>query len=121
MWRPGGNRAGRREYSLVTNCLRTVDKKVNNPENQSWVNVQFQKFACHEVWLYGIEGRRWPGQVMLNAPQFQFFLLYPSGVLSVIDYGLGLTTMAQTYLLNLDRVQNEAMRVIFENTNEPTH
>ena len=58
MWRPGGNRAGRREYSLVTNCLRTIDKKVNNPENQSWVNVQFQKFACHEVWLYGIEGRR---------------------------------------------------------------
>ena len=32
--------------------------KVNYPENQSWVNVKFQKFAYHEVWLYGVEGRR---------------------------------------------------------------
>ena len=28
------------------------------------------------------------------------------------DYGLGLTTMVQTNLIKLDRVQNEAMRVI---------
>ena len=28
-----GNRVGRREYSLVTNCLRTTDKKVDNREN----------------------------------------------------------------------------------------
>ena len=38
----------------------------------------------------------------------QLFLLYQSVVLSAINYGLGLTTMAQTNLLNLDRVQNEA-------------
>ena len=31
-------------------------------------------------------------------------------MLSVIDYGPGLTTMAQTNLLKLDRVQNEAMQ-----------
>ena len=58
MWRASGNRVGRREYGLVRNCLRTIDKKVSNPENQSWVNqlnVEFQKFACYEVWLYGIE------------------------------------------------------------------
>ena len=43
----------------MTNCLGTVDKKVNNPENQSRVKIEFQKFACHEdVWLYGVEGRR---------------------------------------------------------------
>ena len=41
LWRACGNRAGRREYSLVTNCMRTIDKKVDNPENQSWVNVGF--------------------------------------------------------------------------------
>jgi len=35
-----------------------VNKKVENPENQSWVNIKFQKFACHEVWLYGTESRR---------------------------------------------------------------
>ena len=34
------------------------------------------------------------------------FLLYQSVVFSVTDYGLGLTTMAQTNLLKLDRVQN---------------
>ena len=35
--------------------------------------------------------------------QRHLFLLYQSVVLSVIDYGLGLTTMAQTYLLKLDK------------------
>ena len=39
-------------------------------------------------------------------------------VLSVIDYGLGLTTMSQTKLLKLDRVQNEAMRVILGTTKD---
>ena len=39
-------------------------------------------------------------------------------VLSVIDYGLGLTTMAQTNLLKLDRVQNVAMRVILGTTKD---
>ena len=55
---------------------------------------------------------------MLNAPRFQLFLLYQSVVLSVIDYGLVLTTMTQTNLLNLDRLQNEAMRVTVENTKD---
>ena len=36
--------------------------------------------------------------------QRHLFLLYQSVVLSVIDYELGLTTMAQTNLLKLDRV-----------------
>ena len=48
--------------------------------------------------------------------QRHLFLLYQSVVLSVTVYGLGLTTMAQTNLLNLDRVQNEAMRVILGTT-----
>ena len=42
----------------MRNCLRTADKKVNKPENQSWVNVEFQKFDFYEVCLYGIEGSR---------------------------------------------------------------
>ena len=37
---------------------------------------------------------------------------------SVIDYGLGLTAMAQTNLLRLDKVQNEAMRVILGTTKD---
>ena len=48
--------------------------------------------------------------------QCHLFLLYQSVVLSVIDYGLGLTTMAQTNLLTLDRVQDEAMRSILGTT-----
>ena len=40
------------------------------------------------------------------------FLLYQSVVLSVIDYSLGLTTLSQPSILKLDKVQNEAMRVL---------
>ena len=52
--------------------------------------------------------------------QRHLFLLYQSVVLSAIDYGLGLTTMAQTNLLKLDRVQNEAMRGILRTTKGTT-
>ena len=46
--------------------------------------------------------------------------MYQSVVLSVIDChcGLGLKTVAQTNLLKLDRVQNEAMRVILGTTKD---
>ena len=44
--------------------------------------------------------------------QRHLFLLYQSVILSVIDYGLGLTTLSQSNLMKLDRVQNEAMRVV---------
>ena len=50
--------------------------------------------------------------------QRHLFLLYQSVVLSVTDYGLSLTTMAQTNLLKLDRVQNEAMRVTLRTTKD---
>ena len=46
------------------------------------------------------------------------FLLYQRVVLSVIAYGLGLTTMAQTNLLKLDRVQSKAMPVILGTTKD---
>ena len=46
------------------------------------------------------------------------FLLCPCVELSVTDYGLGLVTMVQINLLNLDRVQNEAMRVILGTTKD---
>ena len=53
------------------------------------------------------------------------FLLCQSVILSVIDYGLGLTTLSQSNLLKLNWVQNEAMRVILGTTKdkpiEPMH
>ena len=42
--------------------------------------------------------------------------MYQSVILSIIDYGLGLTTLSQSNLLKLDWVQNEAMRVILGTT-----
>ena len=42
----------------------------------------------------------------------------PKCVLSVTHYELSFTTMAQTYLLKLDRVRNEAMRVILRTTKD---
>ena len=50
--------------------------------------------------------------------QCHMFLLYQRVILSVIDYGLGLTTLSQSNLLKLDRVQNEAMRVILRTTKD---
>ena len=50
--------------------------------------------------------------------QRHLFLLYHSVILSVIDYGLGLTTLPQSNLLKLDRVQNEAIRVILVTTKD---
>ena len=52
--------------------------------------------------------------------QCHLFLLYQSVVLSVTDYGPGLTTMEQANVPKLDRVQNEAMRVILGTTKD-TH
>ena len=44
--------------------------------------------------------------------QCHLFLLYQSVVLSIIDYGLGLTTVAQTNLLKVDKVQSNTMTII---------
>ena len=51
--------------------------------------------------------------------QRHLFLLYQSVILSAIDCGLALTTLSQSNLLKLERVQNEATRVI-EGTTKDT-
>ena len=50
--------------------------------------------------------------------QRHLFLLYQSVIHSVIDYGPGLTTLSQSNLLKLDRIQNEAMIVILGTTKD---
>ena len=60
------------------------------------------------------------GMAAKGIKQRHLFLLHQSVVFSVTDYGLGLTAMAQTNLLKLDRVQSEAMRVILGTTKD-TH
>ena len=41
-----------------------------------------------------------------------------SVILGIIDYGLGLTTLSQSNVLKLDRVQNEAMKIILGTTKD---
>ena len=53
-----------------------------------------------------------------NGIERHLFLVYQNGILSFIDYGLGITTLSQSNLLKLDRVQNEAMRVILGTTKD---
>ena len=50
--------------------------------------------------------------------QRHLFQLYQSVVLSIMDYGLGLTTISSTNLQKLDRIQNEAMRTILGTTRD---
>ena len=51
--------------------------------------------------------------------QHHLFQLYQSVILSVTDYGLNLTGLSQSNLLKLDRVQNEAIRVILGTKDAP--
>ena len=53
-----------------------------------------------------------------GAKQRHLFLLYQSVILSVFDYGLGLTTLSHSNLLKLDSMQNEATRVILGTTKD---
>ena len=50
--------------------------------------------------------------------QCHLFLLYQRVIFSVVDYGLGFTTLSQSNLLKLNRVQNEAMGVILGTTKD---
>ena len=55
---------------------------------------------------------------VLKAMECYLFLLYQRVVLGVIDYGLGLPTMAQINLLKSNRVQNEVMLVTLGTTKD---
>ena len=48
----------------------------------------------------------------MDIEQRMLFTLYRYLILSVIDYGLGLLTVSKSQLMKLERIQNEAMRVI---------
>ena len=50
--------------------------------------------------------------------QRYLFLLNQRVILSVIDYGLGLTTLPQSNLLKLYRVHDEATKVILRTTKD---
>ena len=54
--------------------MKAVHKNVNSPEDQSWGNIEFEKFACRVVWLYAIQGRRKVDEKNLNKRNLVFLM-----------------------------------------------
>ena len=89
-----------------------------------YLEIHFDRMLTYKTQVKSTKLRCKKGLSALKAlaskgiEQRHLFLLYQSVILSVIDYGLGLTTLSQSNLLKLDRVQNEAMRVILGTTKD---
>ena len=89
-----------------------------------YLGIHFDRMLTHKTQVESTKLRCKKGQSELKAmaskgiEQRQLFLLYQSVILGIIDYGLGLITLSQSNLLKLDRVQNEAMRVILGTTKD---
>ena len=89
-----------------------------------YLGIHFDRMLTYKTQVESTKLRCKKGLSALKAmaskgiEQRHLFLLYQSVILSVIDYCLGLTTLSQSNLLKLDRVQNEAMRVILETTKD---
>ena len=89
-----------------------------------YLGIHFDRMLTYKMQVKSTKLRCKKGLSALKAmaskgiEQRHLFLLYQSVILSVIDYGVGLTTLSQSNLLKLDRVQNEAMRVILGTTKD---
>ena len=89
-----------------------------------YLGIHFDRMLTYKTQVESTKLRCKKGLSALKAmasegiEQHHQFLQYHSVVLGVIDYGLGLTTLSQSHLLKLDRVQDEAMRVILEITRD---
>ena len=58
---------------MVTNCLKMIGKKVDDPENQSLVNVQFQRFACRRCRCMVLKAEeRSMKRIRTNEPGFSY-------------------------------------------------
>ena len=97
---------------------------IEHTNSLRYLEILFDNMLTYETLVESTKLRCKKGLSVLKATsskgigQRHLFLLYQSVILSVIDYGLGLTTLLQTNLLNPDRVQKEAMRVILETTKD---
>ena len=89
-----------------------------------YLGIHFDRLLTYKTQVVSSKLRCKKGLSALKAmaskgiEQRHLFLLCQSVILSVIDYGLGLTTLSQSNLLKLDRVQKEAMRVILGTTKD---
>ena len=97
---------------------------IEHTNSLRYLGIHFDRMLTYKTQVESTKLRCKKGLSALKAmaskgmEQRHLFLLYQSVILSVTDYGLGLTTLSQSNLLKLDRVQNEAMRVILETTKD---
>ena len=98
---------------------------IERTNSLTYLGIHFNRMLTYKTQVESTKLRRKKELSALKAmvskgTKHHLFLLYNSVGLSVIDYGLGLTTMSQSSKLNLDRVQNEA-KSQFGNNKGHTH
>ena len=98
---------------------------IEHMNNLKYFRILFDRMLAYKMQVESTKLRCKKGLSVLKAmaskgiEQRHLFLLFQSVILIVsVDYGLGLTTLSQSNLLKLDRVQNEAMRVILGTTTD---
>ena len=80
-----------------------------------YLGIHFDRMLTYKTQVESTKLRCKQGLSALKAmaskgmEQRRLFPLYQSVILGVIDYGLGFTTLSQSNLLKLDRVQNETV------------
>ena len=83
-----------------------------------YLGIHFDRMLTFKTQVESTKLRCKKGSTALKAmaskgiEQRHLFLLYQRVILNIVEYGLGLTTLSQSNLPKLHRVQNEAMRVI---------
>ena len=122
LWCTLNNKAADKATPAVTFDGAVVERT----NNLRYLGVHFDRMLTYRqhVETTALQSNKGIGLSVLEAmaakgvEQRHLFLLYQSMVLSVVDYGLSLTTMSLTNLLKLDIVRNEAMRVILGTTKD---
>ena len=110
--------------TLNNKAVSFYGETIERMNSLRYLGIHFNRMFTYKTQVESTKLRCKKGLSALKAmaskgiEQRHLFLLYRSVILSVIDYGLGLTTLSQSNLLKLDRVQNEAMRVILGTTKD---
>ena len=113
------------QSSRTSNTSSLINREVIERTNSlRYLGIHFDRVLTYKTQVESTKLRCKKGLSALKAmaskgiKQRHLFLLYQSVILSVTDYGLGLTALSKSNLLKLERVQNEAMRVILGTTKD---
>jgi ribonuclease HI len=112
-------------FSLNTHICKTPTPIItldgNDIERTStmrYLGIEFDRSLCFREHIDHVIARARRGLAAMrvmaaaNIPQGQLVTLYQALVLSGIEYGCGILTLSETQTERLDRIQNEAMRLI---------